>query len=56
MNDPRAPARQRIVDQSLPLFSGCGYNGVSMNEIATAAGITRATLCYHGPVQDTGIQ
>lgn len=44
---PRTPARQRIVAQSLELFSDRGYNGVSMSEIARAAGITKAALYYH---------
>lgn len=43
---PRS-ARQRIVSQGLQLFSTRGYNGVSMSEIAQAAGITKAALYYH---------
>lgn len=45
-HDP-ASSRQRIVEQSLALFSTRGYNGVSMNEIAQATGITKAALYYH---------
>jgi AcrR family transcriptional regulator len=44
---PAASARHRIVAQSLALFSDRGYNGVSMSEIASAAGITKAALYYH---------
>lgn len=43
---PRS-SRSRIVEQSLELFSTRGYNGVSMNDIAQAVGITKAALYYH---------
>ncbi len=46
-DSPPAPARHRIVARSLALFSDRGYNGVSMSEIANAAGITKAALYYH---------
>ena len=45
-HDP-ASSRERIVAHSLALFSTRGYNGVSMNEIAQATGITKAALYYH---------
>lgn len=40
-------SRDRIVERSLELFSARGYNGVSMNDIAQAVGITKAALYYH---------
>lgn len=43
---PRS-SRARIVERSLELFSARGYNGVSMNDIAQAVGITKAALYYH---------
>ena len=35
------------MERSLELFSARGYNGVSMNDIAQAVGITKAALYYH---------
>jgi AcrR family transcriptional regulator len=40
-------ARQRILEQSLALFSVRGFADVSMSEIANAVGITKAALYYH---------
>jgi AcrR family transcriptional regulator len=40
-------ARTRILEQSLALFSVRGFADVSMSEIASAVGITKAALYYH---------
>lgn len=39
--------REEILDLSVPLFARCGYDGVSMRDIATAMGFTPAALYYH---------
>jgi AcrR family transcriptional regulator len=44
---PSESSHDRIITQSLTLFSALGYHGVSMNEIAHAVGITKAALYYH---------
>lgn len=39
--------RQRIIDAAFRKFADLGYSGVSMQQIADAAGITKATLYHH---------
>lgn len=39
--------RQRIIDVAMRLFSEGGYRGVSMSDIASQLGITKATLYHH---------
>ena len=39
--------REKIIHESLRLFSERGYNGVSMREIAAAVGIQGASLYHH---------
>jgi AcrR family transcriptional regulator len=46
VRDPGS-ARDRILRESLALFSVRGFADVSMSEIATAVGITKAALYYH---------
>ncbi|GAB3922476.1 hypothetical protein GCM10029976_011030 [Kribbella albertanoniae] len=45
------PARERtrheIVRQAMRLFQGRGYGAVSLQDIATAAGCSKATVLYH---------
>jgi AcrR family transcriptional regulator len=45
------PARERtrheIVRQAMDLFQGNGYNATSLQDIATAAGCSKATVLYH---------
>ncbi|NTW97703.1 MAG: TetR/AcrR family transcriptional regulator [Oscillochloris sp.] len=38
--------RAQIIDQALQLFAARGYDGVGVQEICTAAGVTKPTL-YH---------
>ncbi|MDD2308190.1 MAG: TetR/AcrR family transcriptional regulator [Desulfuromonadaceae bacterium] len=39
--------REEILELSVPLFARCGYDGVSMRDIAAAMGLTPAALYYH---------
>ena len=39
--------RERILSEATQLFTRSGYNAISMREIATACGITKAGLYYH---------
>ncbi|WP_020392432.1 TetR/AcrR family transcriptional regulator [Kribbella catacumbae] len=48
---PSTPVRERtrreIVQQAMELFSTNGYNATSLQDIATAAGCSKATVLYH---------
>ena len=39
--------KQKIIEESLKLFSEKGYEGVSMREIASAVGIKGASIYNH---------
>jgi TetR/AcrR family transcriptional repressor of mexJK operon len=39
--------RERIIDAAFRKFADLGYSGVSMQQIASAAGVTKATLYHH---------
>jgi AcrR family transcriptional regulator len=39
--------RKRILDAAYGQFRRRGYSRVSMNEIASAARLTKRSLCYH---------
>ena len=41
--------REEILELSIPLFARCGYNGVTMRDIAATMGLTPAALYYHFP-------
>jgi AcrR family transcriptional regulator len=41
------PSRQRILDAALRLFAQHGYEGVSLQQIADAVGLHKATLFHH---------
>jgi len=45
--DEKSGVKQTILDKALELFSAKGYDGVSVNELAEAAGITKPTLYYY---------
>jgi TetR/AcrR family transcriptional regulator len=45
--DEKSGVKQTILDKALELFSAKGYEGVSVNELAEAAGITKPTLYYY---------
>jgi AcrR family transcriptional regulator len=40
-------AKDKIMSKALELFSAKGYEGVSVNELTAAAGITKPTLYYY---------
>ena len=41
--------KQRILDKALELFSTCGYDSVSVGQIAEAVGIRAPSLYNHYP-------
>lgn len=43
----RIEGRERIVQEARPLFVARGFNAVSMQQIADAAGVNKATLYHH---------
>ena len=43
----KSSVKQTIIDKALELFSAKGYEGVSVLELAEAAGITKPTLYYY---------
>jgi TetR/AcrR family transcriptional regulator, cholesterol catabolism regulator len=47
-----AASRNRIVDAALELFSTRGYEGTSIRDIASAVGMTTASLYYHFSSKD----
>ncbi|MDD3610528.1 MAG: TetR/AcrR family transcriptional regulator [Halothiobacillaceae bacterium] len=44
---PKRKTREEILELSAPLFAQRGYDGVSMRDVARAAGLTQAALYYH---------
>jgi AcrR family transcriptional regulator len=47
------PTRRRILDTAYALFRRKGFTRVSMDDIASAAGLTKRTLYYHFESKDT---
>jgi AcrR family transcriptional regulator len=45
--DEKSGVKQTILNEALGLFSAKGYEGVSVNELTEAAGITKPTLYYY---------
>ncbi|HWK82052.1 MAG TPA: TetR/AcrR family transcriptional regulator, partial [Thermomicrobiales bacterium] len=45
-HSPSPSKRELIQERALALFADRGYNGVGVEELATAAGVTKPTL-YH---------
>lgn len=45
--NPKRRTREEILELSAPLFAQRGYDGVSMRDVARAAGLTQAALYYH---------
>ena len=45
--DEKSSVRQTILMRALELFSAKGYEGVSVNELTEASGITKPTLYYY---------
>jgi TetR/AcrR family transcriptional regulator len=48
----RRPTRERILDAALVRFGTRGFEAVSLDEIAAAAGITKQTVLYWFPSKD----
>ena len=44
---PRERTRREIVQQAMTLFQQTGYAATSLQDIATAAGCSKATVLYH---------
>jgi len=49
---PASPTRQRILDAALDLFGRRGFDGVSLDDIATTVGVRKQTLLYWFPSKD----
>jgi len=47
MMDEKGAVKQTILNKALELFSAKGYEGVSVNELTEASGITKPTLYYY---------
>jgi len=45
--DEKSGVKQTIINKALELFSAKGYEGVSVNELTDASGITKPTLYYY---------
>ncbi len=41
------PHQQKIIQIALPLFYQKGYEGVSLNQVAQATGLSKATILHH---------
>ena len=54
MSRPANPqARDKILDTAFELFHKKGYKSVSMEEIATIAGVKKSNLFYYYPSKET---
>ena len=57
---PRAPGRprgdlgtrERLLELAIPAFAERGFAGTSVRELATAAGVTNASLLHHYPSKE----
>jgi AcrR family transcriptional regulator len=50
--DKGARTRERILDAALPLFAVRGFHGVSLDDVATGAGLGKAGLLHHFPSKE----
>ncbi|OMQ16314.1 hypothetical protein A7K94_0203380 [Modestobacter sp. VKM Ac-2676] len=48
----RSPGAQRVLDAALELFSEHGFEGTSLQDIATRLGVTKAAVYYHFHTKD----
>lgn len=44
---PESDTKERILETAFDLFSSKGYNGVSLNEIVSMAGVSKGGLFHH---------
>ncbi len=51
--EPRTEAAQRILEAADDLFCRNGYDGVSVRDVAQAAGVQKASVFYHFQTKDT---
>jgi AcrR family transcriptional regulator len=51
--DARTPAQDRILDAAEAVFADKGYRGGALNDVAVAAGYTRAGLLHHYRSKET---
>lgn len=47
MSEAKAETRQRVLKSTIALYGRAGFDGVTMDDVASAAGIGRATLYRH---------
>lgn len=47
------PAFHALLDAAMRLFAEHGYHGVSMNQVALAAGVSKANVFHHFPNKET---
>ena len=47
MTAPSNGAREELLDRALDLFAAYGYDGVGVQQICAAAGVTKPTLYHH---------
>ena len=53
VSDPRQSTGEKaILDAAVELFSECGYDGVSMRQIAEAAGVSKSNIYHHFASKD----
>jgi AcrR family transcriptional regulator len=45
--------RQRLLEEAIRLFGKRGYEGTSLESVATAAGVRKQTLLYYFPTKET---
>jgi TetR/AcrR family transcriptional regulator len=48
----QSAGEKAILDAAVQLFSECGYDGVSMRQIAEAAGVSKANIYHHFASKD----
>lgn len=53
MKKPARSTKERLFDKAVELFAANGYENVSINDIAAAAGIKGASLYNHYPNKET---
>ncbi|MER7176607.1 TetR/AcrR family transcriptional regulator [Streptomyces mesophilus] len=52
-NNPKSPARSRVLDTATRLFYAEGVHTVGIDRIIAEAGVAKATFYHHFPAKDT---